>query len=191
MTYTTALRPDDARGSLIRASAEAANAALAYSLNYVLTAGGATTATTTSAVKTVNTITYLINGVFKSEAPTDPEWTLAGTTVAISSFQKYALLLDAAGTPTIQEATQSVVSAAAVSWTNVNNYGPWGPALAIFNAGKCVAAMLTIATDATHTFIPGTTLLGAAGITATLVDGIDQSLMPLIGNMQGTIIGNF
>jgi hypothetical protein len=39
-----------------------------------------------------------------------------------------------------------------------------------------IVGVLTVATDSTHTFTPGTTLLGAAGITATYIDGIDISV---------------
>lgn len=172
-----------------RAAAEQSNAEAALLLNQPLTAAGVATATTTSKAKTVNTLTYLIAGVFFSKGATDNFWTLSGTTVAASSWQKYLLLIDSSGAASIQEGTQSLVSAAAVSWTNVTGVSRWGPLLSVLNAGKCIVSTLTIATDATHTFVPGTTLLGAAGITATFVDGMDQSLLPLIANTTGTLLG--
>ena len=124
-----------------------------------------------------------------SKAATDNFWTLSGTTVAASSFQKYALLIDTAGAASIQEATQSIVSAAAVSWANVSQLSPWAPFLTTVGSTKAIAGVLTIATDATHTFVPGTTLLGATGIMAMFADGIDQSLLPLMGNATGGIVG--
>lgn len=184
-----------ARASLARKSAELANAVTAYSLNFPLTAAGCATATVTSKAKTANTLTYTINGVFKSLVATDNFWTLGGatsaTTVQVNCFQKYLLLVDGSGTATVQEGLQSVTSAATVLWTNVNSFGRFGPILSIWNAGKTVAGVLTIATDATHTFTPGTTLFGATGITATFIDGLDQSLLPLLGNETGLIIGAF
>ncbi len=192
MTLLTAYRHDDGpKASQQRAAAEAANAALAYVQNCALSAGGITTATTTSQVKSVNTITFLVNGVFKSKAATDPLWTLSGTTVQASSFQKYALLLNASGTASIQEATQNTTSLATVAWTNVSNYSQWSPFLTLANAATTVVGVLSITTSSAGTFIPGTTLLGAAQVTAAFVDGIDQSLLPLIGNETGLIIGNF
>lgn len=181
---------DSPRGSTQAAVAGLLNALAAYDLNQALTAAGCATATTTSQVKTVNTLTFLINGAFKSKAATDNFWTLAGTLVAASSFQKYALLIDASGAATIQEATQNNVSAATVSWANVSRVSDAAPLLTITAGGtKAVAGVLTVATDATHTFTPGTTLLGAAGITATYIDGLDPSLLPLIGDQVGNAAG--
>ena len=190
MTFLASNRFNNAaRGSITRAAAELANLIGALHLSQALTAAGGATATVTSQVKTVNTLTYLINGAFKSKGATDNFWTLAGTTVAAGSFQKYLLLIDAAGAATIQEGLQSNVSAALVGWTNVSSLSVWAALLSVLNASKAVAGVLTVATDATHTFIPGTTLLGAAGITATYQDGIDPSLAPLLGNEQGLVFG--
>ena len=196
MALVTTNKHDDApRGSVQRATAELSNAQAAFDNCVCLSAAGCATATVTSQVKTVNTATYLINGVFKSKGATDPLWTLgsaiSNTLVAVASWQKYLLLLDATGTATVQEGLQSVTSAATVLWTNVSNLSAYAPLLSILNAGKAVIGTLTVATDATHTFTPGTTLLGAAGITATFIDGLDQSIYPLIGNETGLIIGNF
>ena len=183
-----------ARGSLQRNTTQMANAMAALELNCPLTAAGTTTATVTSQAKTANTLTFLIAGVFKSKGATDNFWTLgvagSNTLVAANSFQKYLLLIDGSGTATVQEGTQSNISAAAVTWTNVSGVSPWSPLLSILNVPKCIVSVLTIATDATHTFTPGTTLFGAAGITATFTDGLDQSLIPLMANQEGLLIGN-
>jgi len=135
--------------------------------NDTLTAAGCATATVTSQVKTVNTLTYLIDGAYKTKAATDNFWTLAGATVPVASFQKYYLLIDGSGAASVVQGVPSTVSAAAVVL-------PFPP------QSKAIVGVLTIATDATHTFIPGTTLLGAAGITATFNDGFDPSTLSLV-----------
>lgn len=172
-----------------RSAAELANANAAFAMNRALSSAAAAIGTTTQKVKTAATLTYTINGLFFSKAATDDFWTLAGTTVAASMFQKYLLLIDAAGAASIQEAVQAN-TAAKVALTNVSSASNLAPILTVLNAGKAVAVTLQIATDATHTFIPGTTALGAAGITATYNNGLDQALFPLIGNYVGTLIGN-
>ena len=192
MSLLTVLKHDNsARASGARFSEELSNAQAALFLSPMLVPATIATATTTSQVKSTATCTYLINGVFKSKTATDPLWTLSGTTVSASSFQKYLLLLDASGTASIQEGLQSTVSAATVAWTNVSNYSSWAPLLTLLASGVCIIGAVTVATDATHTFVPGTTLLGAAGITTTYQDGLDVSLLPLIGNETGLVIGNF
>lgn len=190
MTFLASNRFNNAaRGALARAASELANANAALHLSYAVTAAGVATATVTSQVKIVNTLTFLINGKFFSKAATDNFWTLSGTTVAISSWQKYLLLIDASGVMSIQEGLQSNVSAAAVGWTNVTSLSAWAPLLSVLNAGKAIVGVLTVATSSAATFVPGTTLLGAAGITATYQDGVDPSLLPLLANEQGLVTG--
>lgn len=176
-------------GSAARAAAELANALAAFDLSCALTAAGCATATTTTQAKTVATLTYTVAGKFFSKAATDNFWTLSGTTVKAASWQKYLLLVDTAGAASVQEGVQSPVSAAAVGWSNVSAAGPWAPLLKVLGSTKAIAGTLTITTDATHTFIPGTTALGATGITATFQDGPDQSILPLAANPSGVIIG--
>lgn len=189
MTFLASNRFNNAaRGSITRAAAELANLIAALHLSQALTAAGVATATVTSQVKTVNTLTFLINGKFFSKAGTDNFWTLSGTTLPAGYFQKYLLLIDASGVMSIQEGLMSNVSAAAVGWTNVSSVSAWAPLLSILNAGKAVVGVLTVA-NVTNPFIPGTTLLGAAGVTATYQDGIDPSLAPVLGNEQGLVFG--
>ena len=133
-----------------------------------------------------------------SKAATDNFWTLgsatSNTTVAINSFQKYALCVDDTGVATVQEATQSTVSAAAITWYNVTpiagggNKSSWAALCAILNASKCIFGVVTVATTS-GTFIPGTTLLGAAGITTTYQAGIEPALNPLLANERGLVAG--
>lgn len=190
MAFLTGLYPADvARRSMEKASVELANAVTAYSLNMPLANAGIAIATTTTKAKTANTMPFQINGSFYSLAATDNFWTLAGTVVAASSWQKYLLLVDTAGAATIQEATQSLISAAAVSYSNVSGLGRWAPLLTVLNAGKVIAGYLTVATDATHTFTPGTTALGATGITTTYTNGLDQALLQMLANQTGILMG--
>ncbi len=182
---------DAGLGSMQLAAYGAANAALLNSLSRPLTAAGVTIGTTVQKVKTANTLTFTINGQFYTMNATDDLWTLSGTVVAASSWQKYALLVDTTGAsgPSIVEATQSEVSAAAVTWENVSKISPWSPYLTSLGSTKICVGVLTVATNSSTTFTPGTTSLAAAGITDTYIDGVDQSLLPLLANGSGSIIG--
>jgi lysophospholipase L1-like esterase len=117
-------------------------------------------ATVTSQAKTTNQVDYAISGQVFRLAASDNFWTLTGSVVAISSWQKYLLMVDGSGVATVQAGLASTVSAAAVTL-------PAPP------AGKAIIGVLTVATNGATTFTPGTTLLGAAGITATFIDGLD------------------
>jgi len=197
-TATVVLKPDDsARGSQPRASAELGNALALLQLNQLFTAGGVTTATTAAKAKLVNTATFIVGGQFQSLGATDNLWVLgatgATTVVAASSWQKYLLLLDNTPTTpvaTVLEGVQSVINAASVGWSNIG-VGTWGPLIATLNSNRTIVAVATVATDATHTFTPGTTAFNAAGITTTFVDGIDPSLLPILGDATGRILGTF
>jgi hypothetical protein len=118
-------------------------------------------ATVTSQVKTVNSVSFAVDGALFTKAATDNFWTLTGAVLAISSWNKWLLCVDSAGTASVVIGTPSTVSAAAVGL----------PALP---TSKSVIGVLTVATNGSTTFTPGTTLLGAAGITATLVNGLDS-----------------
>jgi len=129
--------------------------------NGVLASAAVATATVTSQVKTVtNPTPFVVDGQILSLAASDNFWTLTGGVQAISSWNKWLLLVNAAGAASVAVGTASTVSAAAV-------------VLPAIPASKAVFGVLTVATDGTHTFTPGTTLLGAAGITATYVQGLD------------------
>lgn len=191
---STILKFDNApRASLQRAAAELANAVAIYTLNQINDAGLVATATNTTGVKTTATTQYFVNGTLYTKAATDPLYTLgsatSNTAVAAASWQKYLLLLNSSGTATVQEASQSLVSAAAVSYKNLSAVSKWAPLMSLLSAGTTIAGVLTIATDATHTFTPGTTALTATGITATFQDGLDPMLMPVIANTGGLIFG--
>ena len=134
--------------------------------NDTLTAAGCATATVTSQAKTTNTLTYTIDGAYKTKAATDNFWTLSGVTVPVASVQKYYLLIDGSGAASVVQGVPASTAAGVVL--------PFPP------QSKAIAGVLTITTDATHTFIPGTTLLGATGITAAFNDGYDPSTLSLV-----------
>jgi hypothetical protein len=172
-------REEGGRDSLARASVQQGNAGAIFGLNCVYAACGATTATTTSKVKTVNSTQFTVGGQIFTKAATDNFWTLGSTTsatvVAASSFQKYLLCVDDAGVATVVEGTQSLISAASVGWQNIPLIGnagfgmavtapkdPWAAIVAVLNASRCIFAVLTVATNSSTTFTPGTTLLGSS-----------------------------
>jgi len=152
-------------GALIQAF----NALLTQQLNEPQSACGAATATVTSQVKTVNTLVYLINGVFKSKAGTDNFWTLTGTAVTAGvggATMFWALCINAAGAASVIQGP-----------TNQGSTTVWTPGPAnLLGADVCVAAMCKVSLTATTVFTPGTTLLAAAGVTTTYVDGLDGTL---------------
>ena len=144
----------------------ATNNATLMAANAALSAAGCATATVTSQAKTANTFTYKVDGVFKTKGATDNFWTLNGPTVAAGSFQKWYLCVDASGAAVVIPGTPSAVSAAAVG-------------LPAIPQGSAIAGVLSIA-NVTNPFVPGTTLLGAAGVTATFIDGIDPLHLSVI-----------
>lgn len=187
---TTNLVPDVARGSEAEAAAQLANATAALAASMALGSAGIAIGTTTTKIKTATTVAYTVNGKVFSKAGTDDFWTLSGAVVPASSWAKYALLIDASAAASIQASRASGVSAAAVDWRNVSAISPWAPLLSILGGTKAILGVITVATDATHTFTPGTTALGATGITTTYVNGIDPSLLPLIGTGASLVVGN-
>lgn len=109
--------------------------------------GGLAIATTKSKVKTVNSVDYTIDGVFYTKAGTDNLFVHSDVTVQpVGTTKLYALCLDKDGTASIIAGTTK---------------------LPVIPDTLCCIGALKIVTDATHTFIPGTTLNDAAGITAT------------------------
>lgn len=142
------------------------NAIALLTANRCLSAGGAAIGTTTTKVKSANTITYTVDGVFKSKAGTDDLWTLSGGVVPVSSYQKYLLCLDGSGTASVVQGVPASTAAGVVL--------PAPP------QGKTIVGIVTVQTDATHTFTPGTTGLDGAGITDSYADGFDGSLLNIV-----------
>lgn len=180
---------NEPRASQARAAAELANACMFQTLNYVAGSAGLAIGTTTTKVTLGTTVNYLVQGLNYTKNSGADIWTLSGTVVAAASFQSYLLMLDASGTATVQEGTQSLVSQAKVTYKNVSGVSIYAPFLTICQAGKAIIGYITVATDATHTFTPGTTALSATGITTTYINGLDQTLVPLIANEAGIMVG--
>lgn len=182
------------RDGMERALAWQGNAGALYALNMVYARPIVATATVTSQVKTTNTVDFVIGGRLFNKAATDNFWTLSGAVVAVSSFQKYLLCVDDAGVATAVECTPSTVNAAGVTFGNIaaaakaNPQNPWAPLITVLAASRCIFGVLNVATNASTTFTPGTTLLGAAGITSTFIDGIDPLLSPLLYTEKGTLL---
>lgn len=116
--------------------------------------------------KTANNTTFVADGSPKALAASDDLWDLTTAdqgvgVVPVASFIKYRLLHTGAA---IGVQSSSIAAAAA------DCEFP-----AVVPMGSAVLGMITVATDATHTFTPGTTHLDAAGITTTYLDGSDGS----------------
>jgi len=145
------------------------NAHIATVANMALTAAGSAQATNTTGVKTANTTTFTIDGVFKSKTATDPLWALTGTAVTAGgsgATMHYALCLNASGTASVVQGP-----------TNQGSTTVWTPAPANqLPADICIAATIKISLAAATVFTPGTTSLTAAGVTSTFEDGMDAAL---------------
>lgn len=126
---------------------------------------------TATAVKTVtNTITYTIDGQLYTLAPTDPIAFTDLTVQPVSTTCFYAVVVDAAGTPSIINGTP-VLTASITA----------GTAKALFPeipSTKCILGGVKVVTDSTHAFTPATTELSAAGITDTY---FNLSCVPING----------
>lgn len=156
------------------------NLGLSQAGNLALASGALATGTTTSTVKTTVIIPYTVNGQFRSKAITDNiaiayvgptvynapngvSATNGSFTGAVGgSTRIYNLYLDAAGTVSI-EPGPIVNTAELAAGTAVLQFAGAKRNLACFGA-------LRVAVTATTTFIPGTTLLGAAGVTSTYIN---------------------
>lgn len=135
-----------------------------HHLNWSLQSVGLAIGTTTTKVTSTIAGVVLAGGVFSaSKAGTADEFTLTGAVVPASSFNKYLMMRDSAGVASIVEGIAALTAA-----------GVRFPALP---ANKACVGVVQVATDATHTFTPGTTALNAAGITATFINGLDTAML--------------
>ena len=138
--------------------------------------GAVALGTNTAKIKTVAAINYCINGLLFAKAATDDLFvftTLAPVQAALTTCY-YLLCLDAAGASVVVNGVP--MATAAISTTNY----PAVPATPIDANGvptACPIAIAKVVLGATS-FIPGTTLLGAANVTTTLSN---VSVMPLNG----------
>lgn len=134
--------------------------------SFALTAGGLVVATTTSKLKTANTITFVVDGVFKSKVGTDNiAWAAPSTTYVITTpitagnKCMIGLWLDSAGTFT---QTQGPLTPYTVS-TDVAAPAP-NP------GGGRVLVGAAVITAATATFTPGTSAFAVAGTSVNYYD---------------------
>ena len=134
------------------------------------------TATVTSQVKTTNTTQLFVNGVVLSLSATDPLWTNAillaanAANLAAGSVRRYLLLWDGTSSTTVMSCLSSndvVIGAGTSAAALLACRFPSNPPVT-----KAIVGILNIV-NLTNPFIPGTTLLGATGVTATYVDGPD------------------
>jgi len=128
-------------------------------MNQCLSPGGlAMSAGTKDQPKTVNTISFMIDGVLYSKAAADPlgAWTVGHTGLGNSEEDYYLMCVDSGGTLSTVEG--AIVAAAA------------GCVLPAVPAGVCAIGAIKVVTGAGGTFVPDTTLLDDADIVATYED---------------------
>lgn len=125
--------------------------------NACLQAAGLAAGTTPAKVKSVNAIGYIVNGRTYNKAATDDCWTLSGTALGAGEVCAFFLLLDAAGTASIQ---QSAIKKASTTTSTTERYVPGA-----FNwpdpVDKCVVGACVV--TATGTFTPGSTTTAVMG----------------------------
>ena len=126
-----------------------------------LTAAGLAEGTNSATFKTVNTLTFTSNGVFKSYAATDNLTFTAGTALAASQACLFAVWITGAGAVST---TQGPIVAA----------GDPCPVPGQVTAGTTLVGLIKVTTSSSATFTPGTTDLGATGITDVFSDCMDM-----------------
>lgn len=161
------------------------NLALGQGGNIALASGALATGTTTSTVKTTVAVPFLIDGLFYSKAITD------NMSIAISqnsgvygdpgngsftggangSTRLYGLFLDTAGA--LSAVPGPIVDTAALAAGSTPLQFP------PVQRKKACIGFVRIALTSGTTFIPGTTLLGAAGVTTTYLNAGSVPAEPL------------
>ena len=126
-----------------------------------LTAAGLAEGTNTATFKTVNTLTFTSNGVFKSYAATDNLTFTAGTALAASQACLFAVWITGAGAVST---TQGPIVAA----------GDPCPVPGQVTAGTTLVGLIKVTTSSSATFTPGSTDLGATGVTDVFSDCMDM-----------------
>ena len=126
-----------------------------------LTAAGLAEGTNSATFKTVNTLTYTSNGIFKSKAATDNLTLTAGTALAVSQACLFAVWITAGGT--VSTSQGPIVAA-----------GDPCPVPGQVTANTTLVGLIKVTTDSATTFTPGTTDLGATGITDAYSDCMDM-----------------
>ena len=122
-----------------------------------LTAAGLAEGTNSATFKTVNTLTFTNNGVFKSLAATDNLTFSTGTALANSQACLFAVWVNTSGTVTT---TQGPIVAS----------GDPCPVPTQATANVTLVGLIKVTTSSSATFTPGSTDLGATGITDVFYD---------------------
>jgi hypothetical protein len=125
-------------------------------LNRCFGKAGLAEGTNAATIKTVAAVDYCINGAIYTKAITNNIAITAAAVQAVSTFCKYLVSINAAGTVTVTKGTSAATSALALVPNLPANSAPLG--------------YFEIETDASTTYTAGTTDNGAAGITDTYTD---------------------
>lgn len=148
------------------------NLKLSQGGSFALTAGGLAEGTNANTFKTVNTVTFVIDGVFKSKTATDNVAFTAGhSVVAASSSCLFLVCLDAGGN--FSTAQGKAALTAGVTAGTASLQWPAAP------ADVAVVGAIRVDTGSGVTFTPGSTDLGAASITDTYFDLFAVPTKPL------------
>jgi hypothetical protein len=148
------------------------NLKLSQGGSFALTSGALAEGTNDGTYKTTATVTFVIDGVFKSKAGTDNlAFSTGHTPVGPGKSCLFLICLNANGdASTVQglAVTTADVTAGAVSlqWPSAPN-------------NAAVIGAVRVDTNASTTFTPGTTDLGAAGITDTFFNLFSVPTAPL------------
>jgi len=126
-----------------------------------LTAAGLAEGTNANTFKTVNTLTYTSNGVFKSKAATDNLAFTAGTALGNSQACLFGVWITSGGTIST---TQGPINAA----------GDPCPVPSQVTAGTTLVGLIKVTTSSAATFTAGSTDLSASGVTAAFFDCMDM-----------------
>ncbi len=130
-------------------------------------------ATTKDLVKSTNaTVTKHAGVLGNAVAAADDAWALTGAAIANTSgaaqFVRYLLLVSSADAKTVQRSSTAATKAACAFDTLPAD-------------GLAIMGILTVEIANGTTFTPDTTLLDAAGITATFIDGDQDDAIDALG----------
>lgn len=122
-----------------------------------LSSGGLAAGTNAGTFKTSSTLTYTINGIFKSKAATDNLAVAAGTKLTASKACLLGVFIDGAG---------------ALSTTQgpIVDAGDPCPVPGFPAGDVALVGLIKVVTNASNEFTPGTTAFGATGVTATYLN---------------------
>lgn len=171
--------------------------------NLILASGGLATGTTAGTVKTVNTLQYAINNILYTKAATDniaftllpfvlANKTAAFTNIPIGQSCLFILTIDSTGTvKAIQGNPVATGSGFPLVWpddylyVNINqNPYPGANTTSLTNPitlnGGIVLGGIRVDNASAGVFTPGTTAFGAAGITSTYYNFMQQPTINLV-----------